>query len=239
MTEQYIYRSGQKLRCGYTTGSCAAAASGAAAEMLISGCKTNFSEIITPKGIPLKLEILDAEINRDYASCAVKKDSGDDPDITNGILIYAKVSKIPNGIEITGGKGIGKVTKAGLDQPIGEAAINSVPRKMIAAAVNEAAEKHDYHGGFHIEISVPNGEETALKTGEKHFEPGILADANRNILYIDEINLLDDHVVDVILDSAAMGVNTVEREGVSFSHPAKFVVMIQVSYFIFIIVTDL
>ena len=132
--------------------------------MLISGCKTNFSEIITPKGIPLKLEILDAEINRDYASCAVKKDSGDDPDITNGILIYAKVSKIPNGIEITGGKGIGKVTKAGLDQPIGEAAINSVPRKMIAAAVNEAAEKHDYHGGFHIEISVPNGEETALKT---------------------------------------------------------------------------
>lgn len=164
MTEQYIYRSGQKLRCGYTTGSCAAAASGAAAEMLISGCKTNFSEIITPKGISLKLEILDAEINRDFASCAVKKDSGDDPDITNGILIYAKVSKIPNGIEITGGKGIGKVTKAGLDQPIGEAAINSVPRKMIAAAVNEAAEKYDYHGGFHIEISVPNGEETALKT---------------------------------------------------------------------------
>lgn len=67
--------------------------------------------------------------------------------------------------------------------------------------------------------------EKALTTGEKHFEPGILADANRNILYIDEINLLDDHVVDVILDSAAMGVNTVEREGVSFSHPAKFVLV--------------
>lgn len=67
--------------------------------------------------------------------------------------------------------------------------------------------------------------EKALKTGEKHFEPGILADANRNILYIDEINLLDDHVVDVILDSAAMGVNTVEREGVSFNHPAKFVLV--------------
>lgn len=67
--------------------------------------------------------------------------------------------------------------------------------------------------------------EKALKTGEKHFEPGLLADANRNILYIDEINLLDDHVVDVILDSAAMGVNTVEREGVSFSHPAKFVLV--------------
>ncbi len=67
--------------------------------------------------------------------------------------------------------------------------------------------------------------ERALKTGEKHFEPGILAEANRNILYVDEINLLDDHVVDVILDSAAMGVNTVEREGVSFSHPARFVLV--------------
>lgn len=67
--------------------------------------------------------------------------------------------------------------------------------------------------------------ERALKTGEKQFEPGILAEANRNILYVDEINLLDDHVVDVILDSAAMGVNTVEREGVSYSHPARFVLV--------------
>lgn len=67
--------------------------------------------------------------------------------------------------------------------------------------------------------------EHAIKKGEKKFEPGILALANRNILYVDEINLLDDHVVDVLLDAAAMGVNTVEREGVSFSHPAKFVLV--------------
>lgn len=67
--------------------------------------------------------------------------------------------------------------------------------------------------------------EHAIKTGEKKFEPGILAKANRNILYVDEVNLLDDHVVDVLLDSAAMGVNTVEREGVSFIHPAKFVLV--------------
>lgn len=64
--------------------------------------------------------------------------------------------------------------------------------------------------------------EHAIKMGEKKFEPGILAQANRNILYVDEINLLDDHVVDVLLDAAAMGINTVEREGVSYSHPAKF-----------------
>ncbi|MEM2098607.1 MAG: putative cobaltochelatase [Candidatus Bathyarchaeia archaeon] len=67
--------------------------------------------------------------------------------------------------------------------------------------------------------------EKAIKTGEKHFEPGLLAAANRNILYIDEVNLLDDHLVDVLLDAAAMGVNYVEREGVSFSHPAQFVLV--------------
>lgn len=67
--------------------------------------------------------------------------------------------------------------------------------------------------------------EHAIKHGEKKFEPGILAAANRNILYVDEINLLDDHVVDVLLDAAAMGVNTVEREGVSYSHPARFVLV--------------
>ncbi|WP_294703253.1 AAA family ATPase [uncultured Fusobacterium sp.] len=67
--------------------------------------------------------------------------------------------------------------------------------------------------------------EYAIKTGEKKFEKGILANANRNILYVDEINLLDDHIVDVLLDSAAMGINTIEREGISFSHPAKFILV--------------
>lgn len=67
--------------------------------------------------------------------------------------------------------------------------------------------------------------EHALKKGEKRFEPGILADANRNFLYVDEVNLLEDHIVDLLLDSAAMGVNTVEREGVSFTHPAKFILV--------------
>lgn len=67
--------------------------------------------------------------------------------------------------------------------------------------------------------------EKAIKTGEKHFEPGVLASANRGVLYVDEVNLLDDHVVDLLLDSAAMGVNIVEREGISFSHPAKFILV--------------
>ncbi len=67
--------------------------------------------------------------------------------------------------------------------------------------------------------------EKAIKKGERHFDPGVLAAANRGILYVDEVNLLDDHVVDLLLDSAAMGVNTVEREGISFQHPARFILV--------------
>lgn len=67
--------------------------------------------------------------------------------------------------------------------------------------------------------------EKAIQKGERHFEPGVLADANRGLLYIDEVNLLDDHVVDLLLDSAAMGMNIVEREGISFSHPSRFILV--------------
>lgn len=67
--------------------------------------------------------------------------------------------------------------------------------------------------------------EQAIKKGEKRFEPGILAEANRNILYVDEVNLLEDHIVDVLLDTAAMGVNSIEREGISYSHPSRFVLV--------------
>lgn len=164
MLDEFIYHGKEKLRCGYTTGSCAAAAAKAAAEMLLSEANVSFVGISTPKGIKLKLDVLEPMINENYAECAIKKDSGDDPDITNGILVFARVSKIVSGIEITGGRGIGIITKSGLDQPIGEYAINSVPRKMIKSALEEIAEKYDYHGGLRAEISVPNGEEIAKKT---------------------------------------------------------------------------
>lgn len=164
MLDEFICHGKEKLRCGYTTGSCAAAAAKAAAEMLLSEANVSFVGISTPKGIKLKLDVLEPMINENYAECAIKKDSGDDPDITNGILVFARVSKIASGIEITGGRGIGIITKSGLDQPVGEYAINSVPRKMIKSALEEIAEKYDYHGGFRAEISVPNGEEIAKKT---------------------------------------------------------------------------
>lgn len=164
MLEEYIQRGAQRLRCGYTTGSCAAGAAKAAALMLLSGRGVSSVELMTPKGIMLSLEILNTVITSEYAFCAVRKDSGDDPDITNGILVYAKVKLCMRAVVIRGGKGIGTVTKKGLDQPVGAAAINSVPRKMIEAAVMEAAELYGYSGGFDVEISVPDGERIAQKT---------------------------------------------------------------------------
>lgn len=164
MEENYIYSGTKKLRCGYTTGSCAAAAAQAAAEMLLTRQSVKNSEIITPKGVRLVLPVHRCELSDEKALCSVIKDSGDDPDITNGIEVCAEVSLTQNGIEITGGKGVGKVTKAGLDQPVGEYAINSVPRKMITQALDTVAEMHEYHGGLRAIISVPEGEEIAKKT---------------------------------------------------------------------------
>lgn len=132
--------------------------------MLLSGQKVHSAELLTPKGIKLTLDVREAEMTDAYAKCAVQKDSGDDPDITNGILVFAKVTKAADGVTISGGEGIGKVTKAGLDQPVGEWAINSVPRKMIANAVKEAAGLFDYQGGFNVEISIPGGDILAKRT---------------------------------------------------------------------------
>lgn len=162
--EEYVQKGTERLRCGYTTGSCAAGASKAAAVILFSGKSVSGITLGTPKGIVLNLEIHDIKIKNDAVSCSVIKDSGDDPDITNGISVYAEVRKTKAGITITGGEGIGKVTKAGLDQPVGEYAINSVPRKMIKAAVSEICEEFDYSGGLEITISVPEGRELAGKT---------------------------------------------------------------------------
>ena len=107
------------------------------------------------------------EITRgaDFVSCAIAKDAGDDPDVTAGALIFARVAlKASPGVDIDGGFGVGRVTKPGLDQSVGNAAINSVPRAMIRENLLEIARELDYPGGFTVEISVPLGEELAKKT---------------------------------------------------------------------------
>lgn len=168
----------KKLREGYTTGTCAAAASKAAALMLFSGDIIEKINIMTPAGKDLNLEVLNSEITADYAVCAVKKDSGDDPDITNGILVFAKLRKISDGINIDGGLGVGRVTRKGLDQPVGSAAINSVPRKMIKNAVSEIMEEFGYRGGIDVEIFIPQGIELAKKT----FNPNLGIEGGISVL---------------------------------------------------------
>lgn len=170
LEDYYVVRNQKKLRFGYTTGSCAAGAARGAAELLLGEDEIGEAELMTPKGILLHLELLDMKRDENAASCAVRKDAGDDPDTTNGILVYAKVEKfqirsdMEDRIVIDGGTGVGRVTKPGLSQKIGEAAINPVPRAMILQAVEEIADRYHYEGGLKVTISVPEGEKIARKT---------------------------------------------------------------------------
>ena len=165
MMERYMEKDGKRLRLGYTTGSCAAAAAKAAAWMLLTGQRKERIQIQTPKGIPLDLPVLDICVESDRVSCAIEKDGGDDPDVTKGMHITAEVSRTEeSGIHIDGGQGVGRVTKPGLDQPVGNAAINSVPRQMIRENLEEVCRIADYQGGLAVVISAPGGEEIAKQT---------------------------------------------------------------------------
>lgn len=161
---RYIMQAGKRLRCGYTTGSCAAAAAKAATLMLLSGRIVQSVDLMTPKGVPLTLDIIEAALGDASAGCAVRKDAGDDPDITDGVLVYAHVYRSQDDIVIEGGEGIGCVSKPGLDQPVGAAAINSVPRRMIADEIRAVCREHVYEGGIFITISIPGGAELARRT---------------------------------------------------------------------------
>ena len=163
--EEYQFSQGKELRCGYTTGSCATAASKAAATMLLTGERVENVRIDTPKGIVLDLEPLDVEMTPDYVSCAIRKDSGDDPDDTNGVLVYARAERCAeSGVQIEGGVGVGRVTKPGLACAVGGPAINPTPRKMITTEVGKAMAAAAYDGGIKVTISIPAGVEIAKKT---------------------------------------------------------------------------
>ncbi|MCI8418400.1 MAG: cobalamin biosynthesis protein CbiD [Lachnospiraceae bacterium] len=168
MLDAYVTKNNKKLRLGYTTGSCAAGAAKAAALCLLSGQVVPCVELLTPKGILLRLEVLDQKRGPGWVSCAIEKDGGDDPDATHGLRIYAKVSFMENWeesqISIEGGEGVGRVTKKGLEQPVGTAAINRVPREMIAKALEEACAQYGESRGLQVVISIPGGEKVAQKT---------------------------------------------------------------------------
>lgn len=164
MLDKYVVKDGKKMRYGYTTGSCAAAASKAAAYMAIKNELIDKIDIETPKGWNLTLEVINPRIESEGKAgfCYIKKDAGDDPDITHGILIGAGVELTDSpGIVLKGGEGVGVVTKTGLYIPPGQPAINPVPRKMIKAEVSKVLP--DGMGAI-VTITVPEGKEKAKKT---------------------------------------------------------------------------
>ena len=168
--EHYV-RSGQKLlRCGYTTGTCAALAAAGAARLLLTGTTPETVALRTPKGIVVEVAPLFCRKTADGAECAIEKDGGDDVDVTTGLPVIAQVALLPDasGVVISGGKGVGRVTKPGLDQPVGEAAINHIPREMITEALHREAENAAYQGGFSVTISIEGGEEVAKRTFNPH-----------------------------------------------------------------------
>ncbi len=153
---------GRLLKRGFTTGTCAAAAARAAAWMLINKKRMKRVKVETPAGIPLELEVLTPESDTSFASCGIKKDAGDDPDITHGIVVMARAQFISRkGIHLEGGEGVGRVTRPGLSLPVGASAINPAPREQIKEALQDLIPEGR---GLKITISVPGGEKLAEKT---------------------------------------------------------------------------
>lgn len=167
------------MKKGFTTGSCAAVAAGAATRMLLSGKKLKNFEILTPAGTVYNPELLEIDMGEDFVSCAVKKDSGDDPDITNGILVFAR-AQLGGALDynLEAGEGIGIITRPGLSRPVGDFAINNTPRKMIEEAVRNQMEQFDFEGPLTITIYVPQGAEIAAKT----FNPNMGIEGGISIL---------------------------------------------------------
>ena len=205
--EHYIRSGARMLRCGYTTGTCAALAAAGAARLLLTGETPESAALITPKGWRVETPLSDCRRDGAGAFCAVRKDAGDDPDVTDGCLVCARVRKTERGITIEGGEGVGRVTKPGLDQPVGAAAINSVPRRMIAAAVEEVCVEAGYGGGLEIVISVPAGEALAERT----FNPmlGIVG----GISILGTSGIVEPMSERALIDTVALSIRQAAAEG--------------------------
>ena len=188
--ETFVYRTKRRMRCGFTTGTCAALAAKAAVKALTGSMFPEQEEITTPDRSVVRARIEEARTGQDkdgrmWAECAVRKDAGDDPDVTDGLLIFVRAEflreeEMPGGMQrgqadaetpervpyclIEGGTGVGRVTKPGLDQPPGEAAINSGPRRMMTGAVLGVLKERSEMRSVRLLVSVPDGEAVAEKT---------------------------------------------------------------------------
>jgi cobalt-precorrin-5B (C1)-methyltransferase len=159
-------KSDVPLRRGWTTGACATAAAKAAFTALLTGNFPDPVEIVLPKGQKVSFAIAKENLNTMSATVGIVKDAGDDPDVTHGAMVEVTVSLgfRSSGIVFRAGRGVGMVTKAGLPIGVGEPAINPIPRKMISSVIEEVAAKNSSRPDVIIEISIPGGEELALKT---------------------------------------------------------------------------
>jgi len=154
------------LRRGWTTGACATAATKAAYTALLTGAFPDPVSITLPKGETPAFALAVEGIGTDFAMAGIVKDAGDDPDVTHGATVISTVSRGEpgSGVTFTAGEGVGNVTLAGLPVPVGEPAINPVPRRMMREQIAALAERHGTAGEVRIEISIPGGEKLAEKT---------------------------------------------------------------------------
>lgn len=214
--DDYVVKNGKKLKTGYTTGSCAAAAAKAAAMMLLGQQKLEQVMLTLPSGDHLMLELEEVLMQEEEVSCSVRKDAGDDPDVTHGLLIYAKVRKKQGDTVIDGGIGVGRVTKEGLACKIGEAAINPVPKKMIELSLREAAILYQYSGGFEVLIYVPGGEEVAKNTFNARL--GILG----GISILGTTGIVEPMSEAAIIDTIKLEMNSKRKYDILFVTPGNY-----------------
>ena len=211
--EHYIYSGTERLRCGFTTGSCAALATQAATRALLSGDAAQASaHIVTPSGIPVEADVESCTLEDGTATAAVRKDAGDDCDATDGILVMATVSASrETGVRIEGGTGVGRVTKPGLQQPVGSAAINNGPRAMIRTEAEAVAAQLGYTGGLDVLVSIPEGQAVAAKTFNPHLgiEGGISVLGTSGIVEPKSLSALLDSIELEVRQLAALGNKTI------------------------------
>jgi cobalt-precorrin-5B (C1)-methyltransferase len=162
LASDYVWHRGKAYRKGYTTGSCATAAAKVAALMVMRQQVIHQVSIVTPSGVALNLNVENASLESTQAVAAIRKDGGDDVDATHGMLIYAQVIVTDGGeIEITGGDGVGVVTRKGVGLPVGASAINNTPRHTIEQEVRDAIGPNK---GAVVTIFAPEGKERAQRT---------------------------------------------------------------------------
>ncbi|MBB5959364.1 cobalt-precorrin-5B (C1)-methyltransferase [Saccharothrix tamanrassetensis] len=197
------------LRYGWTTGACATAATTAAYTALLTGEFPDPVRILLPKGQTPSFALASEQLAADHARAAVVKDAGDDPDVTHGALVQVTVhhGEPGTGVVFRAGRGVGTVTKPGLPLPVGEPAINPVPRQMMREHVQRVAREHGGTGDVVVEVSVEHGEELARKTWNPRL--GILG----GLSILGTTGVVVPYSCSAWIDSIRRGIDVARAEG--------------------------